>query len=355
MRKISYSYLLGLCLLFGCSNKTAEHATQVIEPSISGDYGVALPFPSSDARQKHKITARSLQDTMYIGTGLLELSKQHFSPKEYIFQEGQIIDYDLLDASDYTTGFLGRNSDTNPIGMNPAKESEFDSGNGLLKAPLILQDIYEIDFVKASEVKGISLAIVLNPKHDKIEITSEKLYEFGVQCSKRIVDYIRDSKKVAQDLPIFVTLYKNAASDDALPGSFFAQGIYTEQDASFTLMDEQWVMFKSSKASEIDASTSQQFQSVSDAIHNFLVDDVQVIGMGKYRDAALVDLKLSVHMYAKTGTEAVAVVQYLKSLITSHFTTYDYRLRVEIMVGNEQIALMERAKDSSDIQLIMFI
>ena len=357
MRNKRYIYILLLVTLIGCGKSTPQNATQMVETksSIAGDYGAVLPFKSSDARQKHKTAARSLQDTMHIGTGLLELSKQHFSSKEYVFQEGQFLDYDLLDASDFTTGFLGRTSDTNPIGMNPARDSEFDSGNGILTHPIILQDIYEIDFLKSGEVKGVSLAIVLNPNHDKITITDEKLFEFGTQIATRIVEHMRTLENVGADLPIFVTLYKNVSSDDALPGSFFAQALYKGNEATFSKINEQWVLFKSSRAMALDALTSQQFQTVSDAIHNFLVDDVQMIGIGKYHDDVLVDFKLSVSIHAKTGTEATALVQYLHSLIATHFTTLDYRLRVEVNMGDHVIALMERVKDSSDINVIMFI
>ncbi len=357
MRNKWYIYMVSLLMLSGCGKSTPEHATQIVEtrPSVSGDYGAALPFKSSDARQKHKVAARSLQDTMYIGSGLLELSKQYFSPKEYIFQEGQFLDYDLLDASDFTTGFLGRTSDSNPIGMNPARDSEFDSGNGILIQPIILQDIYEINFLKAGEIKGISLAIVLNPNHDKITITDDKLYEFGTQTATRIIEHMRTLEKIGKDVPIFVTLYKNASSDEALPGSFFAQAMFKESEATFSKINEEWVLFKSSRATTLDALTSQQFQVVSDAIHNFLVDDVQMIAVGKYQEGVLVDLKITVSIHAKTGTEATALVQYLHSLIISNFTTLDYRLRVEVKMGDDLIALMERPQNSSDINVIMFI
>lgn len=343
---------LSLC---GCQGNGPEDPTQMVETqsTVSGDYGAALPFQNSDARQKHMVMSRSLEDAMYISTGLMDLTKKYISPSDHVFQEGQFLDYDILDASDLTTGLLGRTSDNNPIGLNPALDSEFDSGNGMITNPLILSDIYEIDFLKSGEVKGVSLAIILNPKQGTTTITDEKLLEFGSASADAVVKTLQEQEGFPQGTLIYVTLYKNSASDDALPGSFMAERNYSKNDA-FTTIDQQWVMFPGSTASTLDNATLQQFNSVSDAIHNFLIEDVDMIGKGRFDDGLLSELRISVNMHAKTGSEAVALTQYIKTLL-NNFTSQEFRIRVEIKCNDENIAMMERRRGESDVTVIMFI
>lgn len=348
--------LLGVLLLVaGCKSSSPEDLTKMVETQsiVSGDYGAALPFTTSDTRQKHAVMSRSLEDAMYISTGLMDLSKAYVSANDHIFQEGKYLTYDILDASDLTTGLLGRTSESNPIGLNPASDQEFDSGNGMITNPLILSDIYEIDFLKNSEVKGVSLAVVLNPKQGTTTITDEKLLSYGSSISDEIVKTLQEQDGFPADIPVFVSLYKNSASDDALPGAFFAQRNYNKND-SFVAVTQQWVMFPGNTASTLDNVTAQQFSSISDAIHNFLVEDVDMIGKGKFDDGLLTDLKITVNMHAKTGSEATALTQYVKSLL-KNFSSLEFRIRVEIKCNDENIALMERAKGDSDVNVIMFI
>lgn len=350
--------LIVLSLLFilaGCKSNGPSDPSQMVETQtvVSGDYGAALPFRNSDARQKHMVMSRSLEDAMYISTGLLDLSKKYFSANDHVFQEGQFLDYDLLDASDLTTGLLGRKSEANPIGLNPAIDEEFDSGNGMINNPLIVSDIYEIDFLKGSTVNGVSLAIILNAKQSSNTITDEKLLAYGAQISDEVVATLNAREGFVEGTPIYITLYKNSASDDALPGSFLAERNYSKSE-SFTNIDQQWVMFPGNTASSLDNVTAQQFSSISDAIHNFLVEDVDMVGKGRFDDGLLSELRISINMHAKTGSEATALTQYIKTLL-NNFTSQEFRIRVEIKCNDENISMMERAKGESDVNVIMFI
>lgn len=355
MKNKSILLLGALLLLGGCKSDSPEDPTKMVETQsiVSGDYGAALPFSTSDSRQKHAIMSRSLEDAMYISTGLMDLSKAYFSPNDHIFQEGKYLTYDLLDASDLTTGLLGRTSDSNPIGLNPSLDQDFDSGNGMIKNPLILSDIYEIDYLKNGDIKGISLALILNPKQGSTTITDEKLLAYGSGASDEVVKVLQEQEGFPAGIPIYVTLYKNSASDDALPGAFFAQRNYSKSD-TFSTVDQQWVMFPGTTASSLDNVTAQQFTSISDAIHNFLVEDVDMIGKGRFDDGLLTDLKITVNMHAKTGTEATALTQYMKSLL-KNFSSLEFRIRVEIKCNDENIALMEREQGDTDVNVIMFI
>ncbi|MFR9256595.1 MAG: CamS family sex pheromone protein [Merdibacter sp.] len=97
------------------------------DDATDGDYAAVLPFHASDARQKHTSVISDQGERFNIVTGLMELSKSHFNPNDVAFKESQFLTYDILDASDYSTGLLGRASDSNPDGLNQRRDESFDT------------------------------------------------------------------------------------------------------------------------------------------------------------------------------------------------------------------------------------
>ena len=64
------------------NDKSSEETKAINE----GEYSALLPFSVSDAGQKHAQMQTNLSDTLTIGTGLMELSKEYFSSKTYAFR-----------------------------------------------------------------------------------------------------------------------------------------------------------------------------------------------------------------------------------------------------------------------------
>ena len=89
---------LSALLLIGCSQGEDEDLEHMVETKAleSGEYGAALPFLSANTRQQHQIRSVSLVDNLYIGMGLLNYAKAHFSSSSYTIQEGQLLVYDEL-------------------------------------------------------------------------------------------------------------------------------------------------------------------------------------------------------------------------------------------------------------------
>ena len=85
------------------NDKSSEETKAINE----GEYSALLPFSVSDAGQKHAQMQTNLSDTLTIGTGLMELSKEYFSSKTYAFRGGKYLDYNTLDASADNSGLLG--------------------------------------------------------------------------------------------------------------------------------------------------------------------------------------------------------------------------------------------------------
>ena len=342
-----------LLVLSGCSHDNGDSdienlvETQALE---KGDYGATLPFKSSDSRQQHNLRARSLIDSMYIGTGLLQYSKEYFSINNYTIQEGQFLGFDELRS------LLGRTSDTNPDGMNPASGSSFDTGNGMINAPVLVRDIYEVDFMKGSDLHGISLAIVFNNNVSEngtgevtTAVTDEKLRAFAEDAVRRLItDFMRKQPEIGDTIPIYVALYKDSSKDDMLPGAYFANAYFEGRTGNFSSIDEKWVMFPSQEATSLEGTVALQFTQMKNSLYGYLPDDVNMIGKGKFESSSLKELHIDIEMYAKTATEAISLTQYVKTLLST-FTSLDYKIIVEVSCQNETIATMVRQSGSSDV------
>lgn len=343
---------LGLCsilvMLSGCEKSENENTETMVETQAlqSGDYGATLPFLSSDARQQHQIRSRSLVDSLYIGTGLLNYAKSHFSTSNYTMQEGQFLAYDEL------ASLLGRQSETNPDALNPASDTAFETGNGSVNGPVLVRDIYEVDFIRSQETSGIALAIAFNStvgEHDTV-VNDQQLQAFAEEAARNLVTYMRKMPEIGDAMPIYVALYKNTSSEATLPGVYFSEAYFEGRSASFSSINEQWVMFPSDEASTLDNNTATQFTQVKNALIGYLPDDVSIIGKGRFADHKLSELHITVEMYAKTATEALSLTQYLKSQL-ANFSSLDYKIQVEVRCQDETIATMVRAVGDKDVNV----
>ena len=91
--------LAAILVVSGCnssSNKpkkdtTSEETTVIHE----GDYAALLPFEASSSRIKHAYTT-NLNEAMIIGVGMMNLSKEHFSPDDYAYKESQFLSLSLI-------------------------------------------------------------------------------------------------------------------------------------------------------------------------------------------------------------------------------------------------------------------
>lgn len=342
---------LGLCILLlglsGCHQKEEDVENMVETKALAeGEFGATLPFQSSSSRQQHQLRSRSLVDSMYIGTGLLEYAKDHFSTSSYTMQEGQFLAYDEL------ASLLGRESDNNPDGLNPIRDSQFDTGNGMVSNAVLARDIYEVDFIKNKETKGVALALALNASvgDDDTKVKDENLQAYGEEAARKLVTYMRKMPEIGDTMPIYIALYKNSGSDSTLPGVFFSEAYFEGRSANFSSINEQWAMFPSEAATQLDSTTATQFTQVKSALLTFLPDDVNIIGKGKFSDNSLSELHINVGMYAKTATEALSLTQYLKSQL-SNFSSYDYKIVVEVKCQDETIATMVRGRGEKEVNV----
>lgn len=366
LKKLLLVAMTLLLVVSGCGKhenkkKGSQEETVVVK---EGDYAASLPFEASSSRIKHSQISTNLNETMIIGTGLMNLSKEYFDPNTYNYKEGQFLTYDALDATgEDRVGLLGRTSERNPNGMNLAIDTEIDTDSGMKKigpTDVLLIDIYELDWYDGKDLEGISLGIVLNDKiGDAIKpdiVKDDKLRAYGEEVGRKTVSYLRKTHpEIGQKTPIYVALFKESGVNTVLPGTFIEEAYFKSKTiGQYTKIDEEWALFPSPQASSLDQESAQDFQQVIQEIQRFFPEDTSIIGTGKFVDKSLDMLNIKVSMHAKTWAEANAMIQKVNSSLSLIKNKY-VRLKVSMYSDDVLIAAIERERDSNKTTVIQLI
>lgn len=351
--------VLVLLLLVGCSNNSEEtNNVTVLTETKEGEYTYIIPFVSTDTRSYHG-TYQSHYDIVEIGIGLEDYSKQYFSTDDYYVQEGQVITRDIL------LSLVARESDTNTQGLNSSKGATFLTGNAdeSIVDPVIVTDVFELDFVKKSktdyDIDGITLAIIVNKNQtvtvDGVDqsytITDERLWEYASNAGRKLESYLRTIDGIA-DMPICILIYSTASSDATLPGGYIGSGYFTGRTGQFTQMTEKWYLIPTTAASNIDSDTYNKLINMKSAIKEFLPESINIMGQAKYIDGEISLLKIQISVQGKTYAEIKALTQYCTQLIRDFST--DMRLIVNIKDNDEVISVIERLS-GSDISTTTYL
>ena len=348
-------------LLAGCNSDDSEQKTQTTETSTisENDYAAVLPFKVSDARSKHA----SLVDRFEIGSGLIELSKEHFSPKTYAYQENQFLTYNALDAYNDGSGLLGRMSEKNPNGLNPESGTSFPTDKGDLKDPVIVLNVFEADWYKGTQLSGLSLALVIQSKITDSEtnktytLNQAKLKIFAEEQARKTIKYLRDTHpEISDDMPIYLAVYDCNSEEEGIPGNFTEQAYFKSgTDGSFSTLDNTWCLFPTDASNTLDSTTHSYFTSYKSKLSDInLGDDISIIGKGEFWDKDLETLSITVTARAKTSLEMNAIIQTLNQNL-SIFTSTDFRITVNIKCDDTEMAMIERAKGTTKTNVISLL
>ena len=313
MKKIVTSIMVAFLIatMSGCKDDTKKNTTNLEETKAvsEGDYAALLPYEASTARHSHAILSTNQTETFTVGKGLMELSKKHFDPKSYAYREGQFLTYSALDATSDGEGLLGRTSEKNPNGMNPKVGSKFKTDAGekeITSSDVVLLDIFEMDWYKSKELEGISLALVLDSEIGDSEnpdiITDEMLKTYGEDAARKIVSYLRKTHpEIGQKTPIYVVLYKQGGVNNSLPGVFLDEAYFESKTVGeFKSISEEWALFPSKEASNLDGTVASNFTKLKKNILNVLPDATSIIGKGHFTDKKLDYLSMEVSVQLHT-------------------------------------------------------
>ena len=249
--------------LVGC-----EDSVQKAQPLKPGDYAAILPYETSDTRGKHIGLIADIDIRTQMEKGLMDISKAYFSPDEVAYKNHAFLDYDEIDASDGSRGLLGTLRDGNPNGLNPSANEEFDTGNGVVKGPILVVDLYELDFYTNNDLKGISIGLAVtdaveDDQGNRIEITQEKLDEYLNATGSKIVSYMRERfNEITPNIPILIAAYQlNTNEEISSKGGYVFTEYFTQHRSSTDVVSEEYYLLPSTTFTEAQADMAYQFET----------------------------------------------------------------------------------------------
>ena len=348
--KLGLFLVMFALLLSGCAPTPTTTPEDIIRQE--GEYAIVDHFTSSANRVYHG-TYLPIHQALEVGTRLVDLSKQHFSVDEYYMQEGEIITLSRLGA------LVRRESGTNPIGLNPPSGSLFPSGNGVdITDAIVVSDVLEVNFMKRRDneyvLEGISIALVLNPSQSvdlgRVNITPERLYEYGSDMGRKLESYLRSLAGVG-DIPIYITLYSLGSVDAILPGNMIGEGLFLSRSGQFSQLNESWLLIPSNSSNELDSITHNLFLQLKGQLQTLLPEAIGVFAKARVINRSIDLMLIEVNTNVKTYTELQAVVQVILNDI-QEFETDRMDLKVHIRNLNSTLVLIEKKANDDDFTII---
>lgn len=221
---ITAALLMSTIVLASCGkNSSKDYSTT---GSGNGNYQGVIQngrYKTSKARGINVAQNDNQFNQKSFESGLTQVSKRVFSPKSYIFQEGQYLNTGTLQS------WLGRKTKKNPNGLNPTQGKKSDPN------PEYIQQIEEQDYMtdsgRSMKLKGVVIGVGINseynyqkktdgPSYTK-KISKDEMQQQGEIAAQKILTRLRE-KKDLRDVPIVIALYKQAPDDSLVGGSFFA-------------------------------------------------------------------------------------------------------------------------------------
>ncbi|PTG66912.1 hypothetical protein BUY28_06520 [Staphylococcus cohnii] len=367
-------------------NKQQEKSGSVKEIATDkhvqgNNYRTILPFKESQARGL-------LQDNMansYNGedfeNGLLELSKQVFPTDDYLYQDGQYLDKDTINAyldPKYTKSEVDEMDEderkekkaNENLGLNPSHNGETDPEKIAEESPAYLSNILEQDFyasgdTKGKEIKGMTIGLAMNStyyyqKEKDGETYSKKLDDKeikkqGKQMAGEILSRVRENKDL-KDIPIHFAIYKQTGENSIVPGEFIAGT--TVEDGKTRInewkdINQTTALLPSDEAGEIDENLNNNFKQFNDNLQTYFNNFTQAVGTVKFDNKKAKQLTVDVPIDYYGEAETIGITQDITEQAEKYFDDIDeYEIRIKD--GNKAKALISKTEDDKDPQVHIY-
>lgn len=377
-RKIAALAIVSTIILASCApsydneeevvedNSTEQDGQETaIIPSYSvseEEYQVLLPYKLSQSRGVITNQLANRLDIDAIEQGLRRHSTEVYNPDDYYFQEGQKITSDVV--YEWLERYSEEDTDSsNPLGLNPSLPNiDENDTDALIDAerenPKYLSHILEQDYLirtseNAVQLGGISIAIAMKSNYRfqtetggpyyYEDISMDKMMEEANRISSEVVNRLREMEGL-EDVPIMLSIYREAARDSLVPGNFVAKTNISSDSSSvgeWQTIDEAYTLYPSTSMEEMDPDTNANLDDFTSDIADYFPNYVGVVGQGFYIDEELQKLTLDIPIEFNGKAEVVGFTQYVYGLIMDGFPNY-YKLEVNITSSNRQESLIFR-------------
>ncbi|WP_214515113.1 CamS family sex pheromone protein [Staphylococcus saprophyticus] len=361
------------------SGSVKEIAT---DKNVQGDnYRTILPFKESQARGL-------LQDNMansYNGedfeNGLLDLSKSVFPTDDYLYQDGQYLDKDMINAflnPKYTKDEVNKMDESDRkekkanenLGLNPSHKGETDPEKIAEQSPAYLSNILEQDFyasgdTKGKKIKGMTIGLAMNSTYYyqkekdgetySKDLDDKEIEKQGKQMAEELLSRIRENKDL-KEIPIHFAIYKQSGENSIVPGEFIAGT--TVEDGKTRINDwkdinQKTALLPSEEAGELDENLNSDFKQFNDNLQTYFNNFTQAVGTVKFdnKKAKQLSVDLPIDYYGKA--ETIGITQYVTEQADKYFDSID-EYEIHIKDGNNPKALISKTKDDKEPQVHIY-
>lgn len=352
-------FLSGCSITPGDSSQEKSEPTEEVESESNvvsrNQLGNSYYRPALDDDGRYQ-TSKNRGITLVLNSGininlfekdLIRLSQAAYPTEKYFVQEGQYLPEELVKS------WLARESENNPEGLNPAEKGEGDD-----RVPRYLNSILELDFFEETEeglnLSGVSIGLALNtvdyyPAYQfgptlEQEIPEGVMLEEGKKIADELVKRMREIEKL-ENMPIMISLYKQAPRDNLAGGVHVAQG--TSQNGSTVIdswetLNEERLIFPLQGQASAEGNAFANFQSEVEA---FFPNISGITGRAHYVNDQLESLKINIMAQFYGETEMVSYTQYLKQSASTYLPAdVDIEVIVESPAGVEAFLEKNRAQ-----------
>lgn len=293
--------------------------------------------------------------------GLLTLAKQQFSTSKYVFQEGQLL------STATAENWLGRQSKSNPTGLNPADNGK----NGeTTRAPIYLQTLLEQDFMVQAGNKlnlgGVAVALGLN-EYDyytkeqygatyTTHIGDATLTKQGKAMAQTVVARLRKLKGVGNDTPIIIGLYKNAGADSLVGGTFIDYVVSksgTSLGSWSNVNEKNQVLPTVENAKPINQTVADDFDNFKDKVQNFFPTLAGVTAQTHYTNNNLTGMNVTINTQFYGESEIQSFTQLVATSATKYLPA-GVKLEITIQSTGGVQAFIARESGSKGLYTHVF-
>jgi len=300
--------VLFLFLLVGCSKEE--------NLSISYDntyYDVYTPYLESVGNYSLKSYDKANVETM-----LMSLSMQYFKTNNSYYQEGQYLNKDDLKKL----------------------LEEVNKEHSYIKA------IYEQNYLASNGVlKGISLAIILDPIQDTVEngkkvsktVLDDELMKYGMKQAEVILKYVREK---IHDERIMIALYKDSDS-----GIFYYDGITTNDKIKFEALHYHYENLDNNFVSSNDTVNYNYYTGLKESLKDF---KVYVSSRALYKENELVQLTININSDYITKSKLLHLTK-----VVSDNINFNTSVKIYVKNNNYKKALLIKEKDTLEVKIYL--
>lgn len=368
MKKIGV--LVGVCLsallLASCgtssstssSGSKAKGSYQTTGTANSGEYkGIITNGRYRTSKSRGVGVSQNTENMLNLKSfesGLTTISKDHFSPKSYVFQEGQILSKGTVE------NWLGRKSKDNPEGLNPKDNGKKDANK---RNPIYVQQIEEQDYMKEENGKlhlaGITIGIGMNRKdyYQKEEygatyttdIPKEQMIAEGKKAAAKVLARLRSYNAVGSSMPIVIAMYQQAPNDSLVGGTFYATTVSNSgtQMGTWKATDLKNYVFPVTDTDTVPSKNdADSFDNFKNKIQNFFPNLAGVTAQAQYDGDSLQGLNVTITTQFYSETEITSFTQYVAKAAQTYLPS---GIKVDIQIqGSDGSVQSFVARDNGD-------